>query len=598
MVRRRHFRKISGSVIPGPGVETGSRSGWPGNMCIRLYRVVEKTFCGEEENKEDVIIYKEKLFRETCTDKYGNYRFLVPEGMYAVGLDTLALPDGCEAVEPELLTGYGRSAGADFHIRLKDRQEDFSSEEKPDAEAASAPSAVEKVEYAYRNGLIDEHNKILYTVYSVFNRRKLTGEYRSQTPIKSGTGALEEIRGYLGRPDADRSIAETARKMMVTSVPPLNKTFRSPSGFFNIHYTLTGDNAVAYSARPFDDIPPYIRAVGEAFDHVKDFTCGTRGFRQPLTEAGRKTMDVYIYNLNGLYGYTSPVNSLSSWDSNNAPCYICIDNSYSGSKGFTQGRNECMKVTAAHEFFHAVQYAYNMSADTWWKEASATWNEDEVYTGVNDYVRYIGNYFAAPHKTLEKSSYGGVIFAKYLSENHGGFEIIRKIWENQGSKNSSISAIDRTLKESGGGSDLGRVFDRFSAYNFNPSQYYKEGKQWKARVSVEKTYQAYPVSVTGGRLDHLSSSYQLFKPLGKGGPSKLKLVIQENNKARWGFKLQKRSKKDGRCSLTEIGMDRDHDRVEIVIGDVDKNFSEICLIPANLESDRDQLKYSYSASLV
>ena len=38
-----------------------------------------------------------------------------------------------------------------------------------------------------------------------------------------------------------------------------------------------------------------------------------------------------------------------------------------------------MRVTAAHEFFHAIQFAYDVDEDLWFMEGTATWVEDEVY---------------------------------------------------------------------------------------------------------------------------------------------------------------------------------------------------------------------------
>ncbi len=595
MYRKRNIRRISGAVLLEQGTENGNRNGLLENIVIRLYRIGEETFCGEE-NKEDGMIYKEKLFAETWTNKYGNYHFFVPRGSYSVGIDSTTLPDGFEAAAVDLMADYERNNGLDFQLRTKPN-----AAQPLNTEPALDLCAFDKVRHAYRKGLIDEGKKALYTLYSIFDREKLSEEYRSQIPIKSGTIALEEIQSYIGRPDADRDTVETARKVMVSAVPKLDREYRSPGGFFNIHYTLSGDNAVFLGTRYRDGVPAYVRVVAEAFDRVKTFTCGTRGFRQPVLSGGKTAIDVHIYNLKGLFGYTSALGKLISRETGikTAPCYICIDNNFSRSKGFEKDPHDCIRVTAAHEFFHAVQYAYNVDADIWWKEASATWNEDEVYNGVNDYVRYIDNYFKAPHKPLEDSSYGGVVFVKYLSENLGGYETIRKIWENHASIiGSSKASIDRTIKAIKEGEDLGTVFNRFSACNYNPSQYYKEGAQWKTQVFLQETYQNYPVALTSDRLDHLSSRYQLFKPMEKADPAGLKLVIQANGKVRWGFKIQKRKRKDNMCSMTEIGMDREYDRLEIVLKDTYKTYSEVCLIPANLENERDQLQYSYSASLL
>ncbi len=109
-----------------------------------------------------------------------------------------------------------------------------------------------------------------------------------------------------------------------------------------------------------------------------------------------------------------------------------------------------MKVTAAHELAHVVQFLYEPPAwvpsqDDWWLEASATWVEDEVFPRVDDYHQYfvqtggrrgwadfvelglpVPNHIAAPNGTAR--AYGAVIFAKYLSEHLSGRQGHRALW--------------------------------------------------------------------------------------------------------------------------------------------------------------------------
>ena len=52
-------------------------------------------------------------------------------------------------------------------------------------------------------------------------------------------------------------------------------------------------------------------------------------------------------------------------------------------------RSNSLKVTAAHEFFHAIQFAYDVDEDLWFMEGSATWVEDEVYDSINDNYQFL-----------------------------------------------------------------------------------------------------------------------------------------------------------------------------------------------------------------
>ena len=52
-------------------------------------------------------------------------------------------------------------------------------------------------------------------------------------------------------------------------------------------------------------------------------------------------------------------------------------------------RSNSLRVTAAHEFFHAIQFAYDVNEDIWFMEGTATWVEDEVYDSINDNYQFL-----------------------------------------------------------------------------------------------------------------------------------------------------------------------------------------------------------------
>ena len=63
-----------------------------------------------------------------------------------------------------------------------------------------------------------------------------------------------------------------------------------------------------------------------------------------------------------------------------------------------------MRVTAAHEYFHAVQFAYDFGEDLWFMEATATWAEDELFDRVNDNLNYLPyGQIGAPGVPLDSS---------------------------------------------------------------------------------------------------------------------------------------------------------------------------------------------------
>lgn len=459
------------------------------------------------------------------------------------------------------------------------------------------PSTIEKVRSAHRDNIIDEKTKIMLFLHTLFDRDRLTREYDSPAPIKSGTSAIEEVHRYIRRHDADRNLVETARGYISSAIPTLENTYTSSSGFFNIHYTVKGSDAVSTDDSNRNGVPDYVESVGEALDASRSLTCNVRGFRRPLLDSGKSTFNIYLYDLKGTYGITFPsafygTNNLRQ---NVTSSYISMDNNYSPAKGFKTPPDGCVKVTAAHEFFHAVQNSYNFDADSWWKEASATWNEDEVYPMVNDYLQYLGRILDSPEKSLEQSTYGGVIFAKYITENFGGYGIMKSIWEAQAARyRNSINAIDYAIRQSNKNLDIGAVYNRFSASNYSPSQYYKEGNLWKQSVTFQNSYTSYPVSGKRGQLDHLAANYELFKPASRENKT-LKISITGEKDVRWGFKIQKRRISDDKCEVTEAASDKAGTRTEIVCESFGSVYKEVCLIPANLEKEHNGASYSYSA---
>lgn len=461
---------------------------------------------------------------------------------------------------------------------------------------------LDRVRFDYDHGLIDNHTKIKRYIELLFDRRNLYSRgYIPMPPLKSGTTAVKEILDYISSEDADADIAAQAKKYIDTAVPKLDKVYVSPSKFFRIHYTMTGSNAVSAIDLNRNGIPDYIEEIGNAFDNSRKITCLERGFREPVLESNDKNYDVYVYNLKGVYGITFAKRIKKNIKSGSriASSYICIDNNYSKDKGFKKSKLDCMRVTAAHEFFHAVQNAYNLDADSWWKEASATWNEDEVYHGINDYIQYVGKVFSAPGKPLEKNSYSGVVFAKYLSENHGGYDIIKSIWETHAKGvNNSLNAIDIALTENSKGYyDIGRAFNQYTAYNYNPSQYYKEGKLWEVDLYIKSTYTTYPVAEQKTYLDHMAADYILFKAEdNRAGTLQITLRTEANEKM--GFKIQKRLKQSGLCEISEIISEGTANRADISCFGFGDIYSEICLIPANLDKSRDNVQYEYSTEML
>jgi hypothetical protein len=210
-----------------------------------------------------------------------------------------------------------------------------------------------------------------------------------------------------------------------------------------------------------------------------------------------------------------------------------------------------MKITAAHELFHVVHFLYEPDSwrpteDDWWLETSATWMEDEVFDGVNDYLQYFGSsgwtafveaglpvHTDDPHYIVR--AYGGVIFGKYLSEHVGGQAMMGELWDLirpvPAPGRRILDALD-VYAASQGLTDAETLFLGFSAANAVMD--YREGG----------AYGSVPIR-NAGSLDHAETAAALVPGyLGStylrrdaGAPGSVTVGLAGQPLGRWGLSL-------------------------------------------------------------
>ncbi len=262
---------------------------------------------------------------------------------------------------------------------------------------------------------------------------------------------------------------------------------------------------------------------------------------------GVNVFDVYLADLgnSGLYGYCTTDSRVSGHTV--APAYCVLDNDYSPSQyGPYTSPTDNLRVTAAHEYFHAVQFAYDVNEDSWLLEATATWAEDEVYPTINDNLQYLkAGPLGIPSQPLDSrlglAPYGAWAFFKFLSERYpalnapGGMPVIvRDIWNLAVGPAGSRAAIEAAL--AGRGTDLRTEFGLFSAVNRNPAGFYSDGaaypvaRAWKS-VKMKKSRRNYARST---KIDHLASRTVRFTSRIKGH-AKLRVHVDVANRKKGGY---------------------------------------------------------------
>jgi MYXO-CTERM domain-containing protein len=241
--------------------------------------------------------------------------------------------------------------------------------------------------------------------------------------------------------------------------PPLRA---GGSGYDTAHFHLEGNG---YSASDAE-----LQQLGDIFEEVWAAEIEDMGYQQPYgTDTAR--FNVYLENMSdGLYGYTDV-------ERDGVTPYIAInpDMSWSG-----ESTEDAWKVTAAHEFFHAVQFAYDYWEASWWMEASSTWMEDEVYDTIDDYDYYLSDDQWPDYPEISMTAengwheYGETIWPRYLTTFHGGAATEKALWEACASQD----ALDAMVSFFGSQEAFEAAVADFEVRNALGYAGYEEGADW------------------------------------------------------------------------------------------------------------------------
>ena len=335
-------------------------------------------------------------------------------------------------------------------------------------------------------------------------------------PERCGTPWALEIHAALEHPElltpAERAAYERARTRPVLQASLDTEHFR-------IHYDTSGQDAIL--GWPDTD---YLDAVATALERSWSIEVDSLGFRPPPSDendpdggGGNGLYDCYIIDLHlSYYGYTTPAYLQPGGPETNSTSYLVIDNDYDGF-GYIDPTVP-MRVTVAHEFNHACQFAHDVYEDTWYMECSAVWTEDQVYDGLNDYYQFLPYYLGYPYRSLEyqgTAMYGSAVWNFFLAQRHGR-DIVPTLWHDMEGGTDSIDALESRLAALG--TSLEDEFFEFTVWNWfigsrDDGAHYEEGAAWPD-VAATWTTSSYPVVDamvgSGVRPDHLGANYIVF----------------------------------------------------------------------------------------
>ncbi|MCX6396413.1 MAG: DUF6055 domain-containing protein [Propionibacteriales bacterium] len=309
------------------------------------------------------------------------------------------------------------------------------------------------------------------------------------------------------------------------------------SAHFCIHYTPT----TSLSASNGGATPTQAQTTANTMEYVFAKEVAGLAFNPPLRDSDN-LYDVFLDQIGdeGYYGFctTETGTTLST-------AWCGLDNDFSVNEFGAPPLNS-LRVTAAHEFFHAIQFAYDAGEDDWFMEGTAVWMEDQVYPAINDYLQYLNfsqlrNWKQSADFAGSLHRYGTVIFWKFLSERYKDVNIIRQVWNSarvSAGSRRSVAAVAAVLKAKG--SSLPVEFARYGVWNTLGAGTYADRSKfpifqasgcnnvrWCAWAGGTLTRSSRDTGTLSVKLNHLSTAPLILRT-GSTLPTRSKLRISVN----------------------------------------------------------------------
>lgn len=516
---------------------------------------------------------------------------------------------------------------------------------KAHAYAADAPTLIAK---SYAQNEISYTDYVFYQIQAVFSPDKLPAKFRSFEAAKPGREMTLLL--LAAKQNFNRFTTEQQKYLNAVFARPTDNpdpggdaysvTEATPycTAHYCIHYVATTADAPPLTdTSPANGIPDYVEFMGQEFEVVYNKENGAEpsglGYNVPPsdgTAGGNSKFDVYLKNIGSrsLFGYDAPETQVSS-NPVSYTSYMVMDNDYSAAEfpSYAGDYTKPLRVTAAHEYYHSIQFSYFGNAPTWLFESTATWVEDEVYDSINDNYNYMPTWFKYPQVSMDITSstafpspdnndklhvYGTWIFMRYISEKYAR-NVVRKLWETGGTSCATsnadatdnrlctLNAIDTVLQQNAVAT-LAAVLADFAARNYikaGGDGIYREGSAYP-NVTIARTHTSYPVSTQTDTLSHLSSDYNQFTapdtnnnvltisfngPDNKNFAAKIVLVKTDGTQTENSVTLDSTTN-DGTYATTGFG----------------NTYNKVILIPVNTgkiaaDGSTDNLTFTYSAAI-
>jgi len=396
------------------------------------------------------------------------------------------------------------------------------------AAAQPTQTTLQRIDTAHRAGTLDSPTRDLFRAYRVLDRGRIPAALRADPgqdrPLRCGSRLLRAARRALPHLSAAQRLDLEA--VLIRGLEPALYA----DSHFSAHFELiVGSNGTDQATIDF---------WLDTFEQVWDAHTIDVGFALPPC-SDTQPFRVYLGNTGPDVPTIEPdVFGWSDLDGSNCP-YVVVQENYATDPdpvGIAQ-------VTAAHEYHHGVQAAYDWGDPDYWVEATAVWAEELVFGAVNDYLYYINDntWLSRPEAALALEDgdheYGNVLWVLHLAQRYGGPRAIRRIWERC-TFDTPTDATEGYLQDQGASLDV--AFVSFTAHLATAD--FVDGALYDP-VHTLADVVTYPSaeSFTSQVPESFGSGYVVFRPA-EGPIQRLDVIFRgaaEHNGAdiRWGVAL-------------------------------------------------------------
>ncbi len=206
--------------------------------------------------------------------------------------------------------------------------------------------------------------------------------------------------------------------------------FDSDAGF-RVHFTRQGPNGVPAVDGNDSGVPDFVEAVARVYDEVADAYHGRLGYRRPASDAlvpsngGDGRFDVYLLDFALMSDGAFRVDTCTSANAQICQGYVVQENDFVG-YGYPSAE-AATRILGSHEYFHAVQAAYDNDQGVVLSEGTAVWATEQFDPSTSDFEGFVHGYLDRPERSLDSPppgpvpsfAYGSAIFFQFLSEKYG-----------------------------------------------------------------------------------------------------------------------------------------------------------------------------------